>query len=366
MKKAFRKILAKVLPRPCKIWLDTLLRSRAFPLPPGSRLFVFLSADYGNIGDIAISRAQQAFVSSVAGARTIVPIPISQTRYVLQSIRVQMNDDDLVTVIGGGNMGFLYPDIEDLRQLVIRSFPNNRIVCFPQTLDWNESRQSRHALDRIVRVYSQHPDLYLHAREAVSYEKLKELFADQSAVRIGFVPDIVLSATAAELGADGDDSPRGALLCLRDDRERLLDDSHRQVLSQALIDAGLDSEVTDTHVGGSSLLPERCAQLLAEKLMQFQAARLVVTDRLHGMILAALAGTPCLVLPNSNHKIRQTWKDWLADVQQVRFLALEELGEREGIDEAVRQLLATPRRDPAEPVINRAHYEDLRRAIARL
>ncbi|MDN7131510.1 polysaccharide pyruvyl transferase family protein [Halomonas sp. MC140] len=352
-----------MFPRPCKIWLSTKLRSRTFPLPEGPRIFVFLSADYGNIGDIAISRAQEAFLSSIAGNRTVVCVPISQTRYVLRSIQSQVDETDLITTIGGGNMGSLYPDIEELRQLVIRSFPHNRVVCFPQTLDWDESAQSRGALDRIVRVYSQHSDLHLHAREAVSYEKLKELFANRPTVKVSFVPDIVLSATAVELGVTNAVEARGALLCLRDDRERSLGDSQHEALAVALADAGLDAEVTDTHAGGSRLSPEHCAELLADKVSQFQGAQLVVTDRLHGMILAALAGTPCLVLPNSNHKIRQTWTDWLGDVPQVRFLELDELSD---IDSAVHELLTMPRRDPANPVINPAHYDDLRMAIADL
>lgn len=337
------------------------LRARDLVLPPSPRALIFLAADYGNIGDLAITAAQRRYLERMVPNHHAVLIPISATREVIRSMRRQVRSSDLVTIIGGGNMGSLYPDIEELRQLVIRSFPNNRIVCFPQTLDWDEPEQSRRALDRIVRVYSRHPDLHVYAREAVSHGKLKELFADRPAVKVGFVPDIALSATAAGLGASGVDAPRGALLCLRDDRERSLGDAHREALRRALAAAGLETEVTDTHAGGSRLAPERCSELLADKLTQFQGAQLVVTDRLHGMILAALAGTPCLVLPNSNHKIRQTWMDWLRDVPQVRFV---ELGELAGIETVVRELLATPRRDPATPVIDPSHYDGLRRAIA--
>lgn len=132
------------------------------------------------------------------------------------------------------------------------------------------------------------------------------------------------------------------------------------MLRRALVATGLDVEETDTHAGGAGLAPERCTQLVADKLGQFQSARLVVTDRLHGMILAVLAGTPCLVLPNSNHKIRQTWLDWLRQVPQVRFLALSEVADAGA---AIRQLLAMPRRDPAAPVIDPAHFSGLRAAL---
>jgi pyruvyl transferase EpsI len=352
--------LKKFLPSKMKQIVRDLVSREDVDLPEGPRAFVFLAADYGNIGDLAISQAQRLFLARNLPGYSVVPVPISRTRAMLRSIRKQIASCDLVTVIGGGNMGSLYPDIEELRQLVIGSFPNNRIVCFPQTLDSDESRESQHAIDRIARVYSRHPNLHVHAREAVSHGKLKELFANRPTVEVGFVPDIVLSATAADLGARGIDAPRGALLCLRDDRERSLDDAHRETLRRVLASAGLDTEMTDTHAGGSRLAPERCSELLADKITQFQGAQLVVTDRLHGMILAALAGTPCLVLPNSNHKIRQTWMDWLHDVAQVRFLGLDELS---GIEGAVHDLLATPRRDPATPIIDPWHYDALRMTI---
>jgi hypothetical protein len=49
-------------------------------------------------------------------------------------------------------------------------------------------------------------------------------------------------------------------------------------------------------------------------------------------------------------------------VAQVRFLGLDELS---GIEGAVHDLLATPRRDPTTPVIDACHYDTLRRAIDR-
>jgi len=338
----------------------SLVVRQYFPLPHKKRVFVFLSADYGNVGDLAISAAQKAYLAKVLFGYVVVTIPISETRDVLRSIKKQISNDDIVTIIGGGNMGSLYPDIEALRQLVIQSFPQNRVICFPQTLDWDESEASRRAIKRIVRVYSSHADLHLFARETVSFGRLQEMFAEHKSVNVRHVPDIVLSATSQDLGINVDSVPQGALLCLRDDRERSLGNEHREAIHIALADASLDTEITDTHVGGSRLDPERCAQLLKSKLNQFQDSRLIVTDRLHGMILAALVGTPCLVLPNSNHKIHQTWQDWLVDVPQVHYMSLAELP---NVGAAVQKLLAVPRRNPTSPVIDSVHFDDLSAAL---
>ncbi|WP_165942162.1 polysaccharide pyruvyl transferase family protein [Luteimonas arsenica] len=331
----------------CERWLE---------LPSGPRVFVLLAADYGNIGDLAITAAQRNFIARAAPSHHIVPVPISATREVIRSLRRQVVPGDLVTIIGGGNMGSLYPDIEELRQLAIRTFPNNRIVCFPQSLDWTQSPESDTALARITATYSKHPDIHVFARESVSRDKLRALFADHANVHIGYVPDVVLNASAAELGFDGRPEPSGILLCMRDDRERSLAPEQLAQLRKTLEDTAQGITVTDTHAGGARLDEAHCAHLLADKLAQFAGARLVVTDRLHGMILSLVAGTPCLVLPNSNHKIRQTWQDWLCDVPQLRFVEPEQFPELPAVVDA---LLAAPRRDPGLPPLDLTQYDSL-------
>lgn len=354
-------VMKKWVPVPVKRAVRAVLCSKSMVLPPSPRAFIFLSADYGNIGDLAITAAQQKFLARVAPRHQVVPVPISVTPEVIRSLRRQVTPVDLVTTIGGGNMGSLYPDIEELRQLVIRTFPNNRIVCFPQSLDWTQSPESDRALAGIVRTYSKHPDIHVFARESVSRDKLRALFADHTNVQIGYVPDVVLSASAAELGFDSRPEPSGILLCMRDDRERSLAPEQLAQLRGTLEDTGQGITVTDTHAGGARLDEARCAHLLADKLAQFAGAQLVVTDRLHGMILSLVAGTPCLVLPNANHKIRQTWMDWLREVPQLRFVEPEQLPELAGVIDA---LLAAPRRDPGVPPLDLTHYDSLIKAVS--
>lgn len=353
--------IKKFAPASVKRFIWRALRAEEVPLPNGCKILVFLAADYGNIGDLAISSAQKLFLTRLFDNNCdLVSVPIGKTDVSLRSIKKQLNSWDLITIIGGGNMGSMYTGIEELRQLVIKKFPKNRIVCFPQTLDWDDSAISERALQKIVRVYSQHPDLHLFARESVSLEKLQALFTGKSKMKIGLAPDIVMSASAVDLGGVADTKPDGVLLCLRGDAERLVSDSDRLTLEHVLRETGLPISITDTHAGGVGLSAARCAELLAGKVIEFQNARLVVTDRLHGMILAALAGTPCLVLPNSNHKIRQTWQDWLTQVPQVRFLALGELADA---GEVIRELLETPRGDPSAPVVDPRHFAGLRVAL---
>lgn len=357
------KPASKLLPLPLKIKLITLLKKKKLILNSEKRAFIFLSADYGNIGDIAISKAQYHFLNENLKGYDIVPITISQTRFVIGSIKKQIQPNDIVTIIGGGNMGSMYPDIEELRQLVIRSFKNNRIVCFPQTLDWDTSLRSKKSLRLIVKVYSSHPDIHIFARESITFSKLKEMFRKNKNVSIGLVPDIVMSATAESLGTTDCLEPSNVLRCLRDDKEVALSTTQYAVIDKALVETGYNIKKTDTHAGGSQLDEAHCAKLLADKLTQFRAAKLVVTDRLHGMILCLLSGTPCLVLPNSNHKIRQTQLDWLRDHPRLVFLELEEIN---NISDSINQLLLVPKGDLKDSPVEITAYNNLKKVLTNI
>ena len=129
--------LKTLVPTSVKQQILSKVSRETIPLDTGRRAFIFLAADYGNIGDLAITGAQRNFLACYAGVDQVVPIPISRTAHLIGFIQRNAKPDDLITIVGGGNMGVLYPDIEYLRQWVISSFPHNRIVCFPKTLDWN-------------------------------------------------------------------------------------------------------------------------------------------------------------------------------------------------------------------------------------
>ena len=45
-----------------------------------------------------------------------------------------------------------------------------------------------------------------------------------------------------------------------------------------------------------------------DKFKDFQKSELVITDRLHGMIFCYITKTPCIVMPNNNHKILMTYE----------------------------------------------------------
>ena len=69
----------------------------------------------------------------------------------------------------------------------------------------------------------------------------------------------------------------------------------------------MDINITDTIVDFPFSQKMR-GKVLENKLNEFKKAKLVLTDRLHGMIFAAITGTPCVAMDNYNHKVRGVYQ----------------------------------------------------------
>src|SRR5690625_1521342 len=154
-----------------------------------NQAYIFLAADYGNLGDVAITYAQTKFLNQHSDCQ-VIEIPISQSLEGLYFVKKHIKPGDIVTTVGGGNMGDMYDQIEYIRQLVFKWFPKNKIISFPQTLDFAKTPEGQKALKVAQKVYNAHPDLYLIAREQTSFRTMKRDFPKANVLT---TPDIVLS-----------------------------------------------------------------------------------------------------------------------------------------------------------------------------
>jgi len=216
---------------------------------------------------------------------------------------------DLVTTVGGGNMGDLYDQIEFIRQLVIRFFPNNKVISFPQTFDFSDTITGKKALSKAQKVYNSHKNFTLVAREQTSFRWMQQYFPNANVV---VTPDIVLSLDQSE----PQKQRKGVVICMRKDAEKSLsNDQNDFIIETARAHFG-EPIFYDTHIGKSKMsLAEREDEL--HKIWDvFKSAELVITDRLHGMIFCQITNTPALVFQNNNHKVRETF-DWIKETKSV-------------------------------------------------
>lgn len=308
----------KILKYYHKFRLYSFLKKEKFRLPNEPRCFIFLAADYGNLGDVAITYAQKKFLKRQFPHNEVIEVPAAKTLTYLYSIKNQIRPDDIVTVVGGGNMGDLYFDIELFRLLVVKSFPKNRIILFPQTIDYSDSKEAGVLLKLSKKIYGRHKSLTMLAREKVSYGKMKIYYPS---VNVKLTPDIVMSLD--EFSDKKRDNK--VIFCLRNDKEKYADnDGSVKDLKSILKEMGYEFKYRDTHIGGGRYSEEEKYVHLRNLWDEFSAAGLVVTDRLHGMIFAFITGTPALVLPNSNFKVESCY-EWIKECSYIRFLCINNI-----------------------------------------
>ena len=130
------------------------------------------------------------------------------------------------------------------------------------------------------------------------------------------VPDIVLSSSKNDFGVITSER-KGVLLCLRSDAERKINDFETDKIIEYLDSQKLDFRKTDMY-SDCEVTKENRAECVRKKMQEFCRAKLVITDRLHGMIFAALSETPALVLGNYNHKVSGSF-EWIKSLPYIKY-----------------------------------------------
>lgn len=304
------------------------------------KCLVMLAADYGNLGDVAITYAQEKFLREQLPGYEIVDVPISSTLLDLNAWRDVCTTDDIITVVGGGNMTDLYFDIELLRQMAIEAFPNNRVILFPQTMFFSETPAGRYMRKRAKKVYSGHNNLTISSRERLSFLAMKEMIPNSL-----FMPDIVMTLDEREPAVER----KGITLCLRQDKESKVTDDFKSELEEELLK---NHKLThyDTHIGRDRLTLKDREEELHKIWSQFRSSEWVVTDRLHGMIFAFITGTPCIVLPNNNYKIEGCYR-WIKECGYIHYI-----DNHTTIDDVI-SMIGKPITSNFEEVSTRIHSE---------
>lgn len=278
-----------------------------------NNIYVVLAADYGNLGDVAISYAQFEFLKNNFPEYNIVDVPISRNIKNIRTIKKLIRDGDIITIVGGGNLTDKYQEIENCRLAWVKSFPDNKIISFPQTIDFTSYGIEPSSFNKSKKIYESHSDFHIFARESISYKVMN----DNLNTNIYLCPDIVLSQNQS----NSNFNRKGIVCCIRKDEESIFAEAERLAIIKSIQDHFLDEVIfTDTHIGRSELAWEEREGELNKIWDRFKQSEVVVTDRLHGMIFSVITKTPCVVLLNNNHKIIQTYRDWLYDLEHIVLL----------------------------------------------
>lgn len=280
---------------------------------------------HGNLGDHQITVSTQEFLKK----NGIKFIEISMFDY-FNMRNLKFNNIKVVCLQGGGNMGDVYHLDIQIRDDVVRRFPDKKIVVFPQTFYCENKTETSEAFVT-KKIFENHKNLVICAREQKSFEEMKRFFEKNKVI---LVPDIVLSSNYTNKSKT---ERKGVLFVLRNDREKVVSQNTINKIKKTVFDMGYRVTQTDTVL---KYLPYEIFRKkeLDKIFKKIASAEFVITDRLHGMIFAAITNTPCIVTSNYNFKIEESYNKWLTNCKHIKFVqSLEQVDLMQAIQEVLSE-----------------------------
>jgi exopolysaccharide biosynthesis predicted pyruvyltransferase EpsI len=297
-------------------------------LPDGPHVALLDFPAHDNAGDSLIHLGQMAHLRRLG----LVVRYLADDRTYSPTVLRRRHPDGPIFIQGGGNLGDLWPLRQDFRERLLREHPDRPIVQLPQSMDFRDrGRQTRASA-----AFHAHPDLTLLLRDEASLSRARAAFPG---VRTEFCPDLAPGAgpqqrtgTATHdvvqlMRTDGEQTgdhriavPRGATM-LRTDwgfrgADRLRWDLLRVPSALARhappLRGPLQATVERTFTAIAAHNVDRARAVLSR-------GRVVVTDRLHAAVLAALMSIPVVALDNCSGKISAAYDAYLHALPGLTF-----------------------------------------------
>lgn len=271
------------------------------------KIFLIGTPEHSNIGDAAIALGEMKFIRKFFPKHKLVELAADDFTEWYESTASKIRQDDLIFLQGGGNLGNKYLNEENIRRQVIRDFPDNQIVILPQTVFFDETEAGRRELAVSADIYNRHMNLLMMVRGNRSLEFVRAAFPNAAGI---CVPDMAL-----QIDAEFSQTRKGILLCVRDlyDESGLLADEYAQILNVAK-ELDPEAEISKNIYQDdyeSKIYSDIRHSVVMRELRKFASHKVVVTDRLHGLIFAVLTHTPCVVLSAYNYKIAEFYQTFI-------------------------------------------------------
>lgn len=185
--------------------LRGIIRQKLSPLIQGD--YLLADAPYhSNIGDSLIWQGERDFLSTLPGKNLGVSNPITFTfPDVPKSVTILLQ--------GGGSFGDLWRYYDEFRMKVIKHYPDNPIVMFPQSVWYDDMN----LVAKDAEAYSAHSNLCLCVRDQWSFDFMTTHFPPS--VRVILVPDMAFFMDERLLMPWRNKSTEKNLFLLRLDKE---------------------------------------------------------------------------------------------------------------------------------------------------
>jgi exopolysaccharide biosynthesis predicted pyruvyltransferase EpsI len=288
-------------------------------IPAGSSVALLDFPSYPNPGDSAI------WLGTLAALRRLgcrIAYVCDQGSYSYESLERRLPAAGTILLQGGGSFGDIWPWHQSFRETVVCDFPGRPIVQLPVSVSFSDTA----ALQRAQASLNGHERLTLLCRDETSLEFARRHFA----ARALLCPDAALGLTPGSRPKPAAD----VVMLLRDDKEGVRQVPHlagARVLDWSsapgrpdygtVVGTGWDRRWRLSLRLGSAANRgpgyERLAQPALAWIFRSMARQRVgfgyevvgsgwvlVTDRLHGHILALLLGVPHVIFESGHGKVR--------------------------------------------------------------
>lgn len=262
-------------------------------LGPGSRYALVDFPDHANVGDSAIWLGELAMLRAITGRG---PDYVS-TWHDFDPDVFRLNcPTGTLLLHGGGNLGDIWPHHQHFRETMLADVRDRAVVQLPQSIHYRDPEQA----ERFATLVAAHPDFTLHVRDERSLDFARRRFA----CRTHLTPD-----SAFALGRQHRTAPEcRVLILLRTDGERR---DHGGLAERGEVTVDWLEDGADLPPGTIPAAREAQARARVDRGCRLLSrGEVIVTDRLHGHILATLLDIPHVVLDNDYGKIAAYMQAW--------------------------------------------------------
>lgn len=266
------------------------------------KIFLLGSPLYKNLGDVAINLSELKMIKDNFEKIEIIEIPYELSYVHISRFRRQIKDN-LILIIGGGFMGTVWIQSENFIRSVIMNYPENKIIIMPQTAYFDSKKE----FELSKKIYSSHKNLLVCAREEQTYDLLKNKFK----INTILVPDSVLYLDSMY----HEKNKSGILFCVRNDIEKVAFDINKLIKYLEEKFSKENIVFLDNSECEKVTFKNREKQF-KERIQCFSKKKIIITDRLHGMIFGVISGSITVAFDNKTKKISNVYK-WLKSQKNV-------------------------------------------------
>jgi exopolysaccharide biosynthesis predicted pyruvyltransferase EpsI len=246
----------------------------------------------------------------------------------------KLNKEIVIIFHGGGNLGDLYPEHMTFLKLLVDTYPQNKIIVFPQTIYY----QNNENLTADFKILNKHSNLTICARDELTFNILESNFSGKNLLLpdMAFFFDYKTYNNNHKLGSKSKN-----LYLKRNDIELNNNNGYKankdfdikdwpkliyypdifiyRIAQRIFIKkiSFIDKYLIDFYESYFDNFMRK--RIITASIIFFNNYKVIVSSRLHGGILAILLDIDCVLLNNSYGKNKAVFDTWLKGFKNIDF-----------------------------------------------